>query len=81
MGCLLYTSALACGPRLLIADEPTTAVDVTVQAQILSLMKRLKAETQMSIVLITHHLGVVAEMCDSVAVTVSYTHLDVYKRQ
>jgi peptide/nickel transport system ATP-binding protein len=64
----MIAMALACGPRLLIADEPTTAVDVTVQAQILSLMKRLKAETQMSIVLITHHLGVVAEMCDSVAV-------------
>jgi len=60
--------ALACRPDLLIADEPTTALDVTVQAQILDLMKRLQAEMGMGIILITHDLGVIAESCDEVAV-------------
>jgi oligopeptide/dipeptide ABC transporter ATP-binding protein len=60
--------ALACKPRLLIADEPTTALDVTVQAQILDLLRRLQDAHQMAMVLITHNLGVVAEMCDDVAV-------------
>jgi oligopeptide/dipeptide ABC transporter ATP-binding protein len=60
--------ALACKPRLLIADEPTTALDVTVQAQILELLRRLQDAHQMAMVLITHNLGVVAEMCDDVAV-------------
>ena len=60
--------ALACDPELLIADEPTTALDVTIQAQILDLMRDLKAETDAAIILITHDLGVVAEVCDEVAV-------------
>jgi peptide/nickel transport system ATP-binding protein len=60
--------ALACDPQLLIADEPTTALDVTVQAQILELMHDLKAATAAAIILITHDLGVVAEVCDEVAV-------------
>ena len=55
-------------PKLLLADEPTTALDVTIQAQILDLMRDLKAETGAAIILITHDLGVVAEVCDEVAV-------------
>ena len=60
--------ALACKPSLLIADEPTTALDVTVQAQILDLMERLQSEMGMSTILITHDLGVIAETCDDVIV-------------
>ena len=60
--------ALACKPSLLIADEPTTALDVTVQAQILDLMDRLQSEIGMSTILITHDLGVIAETCDDVVV-------------
>lgn len=60
--------ALACRPKLLIADEPTTALDVTIQAQILELMKELQQKTGTSIILITHDLGVVADMCDRVVV-------------
>lgn len=60
--------ALACRPQLLLADEPTTALDVTIQAQILDLMKKLNEVQQTSTILITHDLGVVAEMCDDVAV-------------
>jgi oligopeptide transport system ATP-binding protein len=60
--------ALACQPKLLIADEPTTALDVTIQAQILNLMKELQQKTGTSIIMITHDLGVVAEMCDRVVV-------------
>jgi oligopeptide/dipeptide ABC transporter ATP-binding protein len=60
--------ALACGPRILIADEPTTALDVTTQAQILDLLRGLQEKEGMAIVLITHNLGVVAEMCDEVVV-------------
>jgi peptide/nickel transport system ATP-binding protein len=60
--------ALSCHPRILIADEPTTALDVTTQAQILDLLRHLRAEEGMAIILITHNLGVVAEMCDEVAV-------------
>jgi peptide/nickel transport system ATP-binding protein len=60
--------ALACDPTLLIADEPTTALDVTIQAQILDLIRDLKASTGVTIILISHDLGVVAELCDKVAV-------------
>ncbi|MDP5053529.1 MAG: ABC transporter ATP-binding protein, partial [Congregibacter sp.] len=60
--------ALACGPALLIADEPTTALDVTIQAQILELIKALQADMGMSVMLITHDLGVIAETCDEVVV-------------
>jgi oligopeptide/dipeptide ABC transporter ATP-binding protein len=60
--------ALSCSPRLLIADEPTTALDVTVQAQILDLMQDLQAQLGMSMLYITHSLGVIAEISDNVAV-------------
>ena len=60
--------ALACSPQLLIADEPTTALDVTIQAQVIDLIDRLKAEHNTAVLLITHDLGVVAEICDKVAI-------------
>ena len=60
--------ALACNPKLLIADEPTTALDVTIQAQVLELMKELKDEFHTSMIMITHDLGIVAEICDKVAI-------------
>lgn len=60
--------ALACNPQLLIADEPTTALDVTIQAQVLALMNKLKSDFDTSMIIITHDLGVVAEMCDRVAI-------------
>lgn len=60
--------ALACNPTMLIADEPTTALDVTIQAQVLDLMKKLKLEMSTSMILITHDFGVVAETCDKVAI-------------
>ena len=65
---IMIAAALVCRPRLLIADEPTTALDVTIQAQILDLMKRLRDEVGTTIVLITHDMGVVADMADDVAV-------------
>ncbi|WP_134702033.1 ABC transporter ATP-binding protein [Ammoniphilus sp. YIM 78166] len=65
---VMIAMAMACQPKLIIADEPTTALDVTIQAQILELMKKLKKENGTSIVMITHDLGVVAEMCERVIV-------------
>ncbi len=65
---VMIAMALACLPELLIADEPTTALDVTIQAQILDLLRRMRSETGTAIVLITHDLGIVAEMCERVAV-------------
>ncbi|MFC4801676.1 ABC transporter ATP-binding protein [Neobacillus sp. GCM10023253] len=65
---VMIAMAMACNPRVLIADEPTTALDVTIQAQILALMKNLNEKTKTSIILITHDLGVVAEICERVVV-------------
>jgi len=65
---IMISIALACRPKILIADEPTTALDVTIQAQILDLLRRLQKETGMSIVMITHDMGVVADIVDNVAV-------------
>lgn len=65
---VMIAMALSCNPKLLIADEPTTALDVTIQAQILDLLRRLREETGMAILLITHDLGVVSEVADTVAV-------------
>ncbi len=65
---VMIAMALACEPKLLIADEPTTALDVTIQAQILDLMNQLRKKLGMSIILITHDLGVVADLCDKIAV-------------
>jgi peptide/nickel transport system ATP-binding protein len=65
---VMIAMALACDPQLLIADEPTTALDVTIQAQILDLMRKLREDTNAAIILITHDLGVVAEVCDEVVV-------------
>ena len=65
---VMIAMSLICSPKLLIADEPTTALDVTIQAQIVELLKSLQKKTGMSIIFITHNLGVVAEICDTVAV-------------
>ena len=65
---VMIAMALACRPDILIADEPTTAIDVTIQAQILDLMAALQAETKMALLFITHDLGVIAEICDRVVV-------------
>ena len=64
----MIAMALACEPKLLIADEPTTALDVTIQAQILELIKSIREEIGMAVMMITHDLGVVAEVADEVAV-------------
>lgn len=68
---VMIAMAMACNPKVLIADEPTTALDVTIQAQILTLMKDLNEKTETSIILITHDLGVVAEICERVIVMYS----------
>ena len=65
---VMIAMAISCNPMLLIADEPTTALDVTIQAQILDLLRRLQAEIKMSVILITHDLGLVAELAERVAV-------------
>jgi oligopeptide/dipeptide ABC transporter ATP-binding protein len=65
---VMIASALACNPELLIADEPTTALDVTIQAQILYLMRRLQQEMGMAIMFITHDLGIIAQMADRIVV-------------
>ncbi len=65
---VMIAMALSCNPKMLVADEPTTALDVTIQAQVLELMKNLKQHLNTSIMYITHNLGVVAELCDQVAV-------------
>ncbi|MGE7225767.1 ABC transporter ATP-binding protein [Paenibacillus glucanolyticus] len=65
---IVIAIALACNPEVVIADEPTTALDVTIQAQILDLMTRIKRQSRMGMILITHNMGVVAEMCDRVMV-------------
>ncbi len=67
----MISMALACEPKLLIADEPTTALDVTIQAQILEIMKDLKKKRNMSIVLITHDLGIVSDICDKIIIMYS----------
>ncbi|MBO7403948.1 MAG: ABC transporter ATP-binding protein, partial [Clostridia bacterium] len=65
---VMIAMALACEPKLLIADEPTTALDVTIQAQILELINELKEKMRMAVILITHDLGIVSSMCDRIAV-------------
>jgi oligopeptide/dipeptide ABC transporter ATP-binding protein len=65
---VMIAMALSCAPELLIADEPTTALDVTIQAQILDLMRAMRERLEMSVILITHNMGVIAEMADNVAV-------------
>lgn len=65
---VVIAMALACSPQLLIADEPTTALDVTIQAQVLEMMRQLRQTYQMSMLMITHDLGIVAETCDNVAI-------------
>ena len=77
---VMIAMAMSCDPELLIADEPTTALDVTIQAQILELMEEIREKKNTGILMITHDLGVVAEMCSRVVVMyagpVSYTHLE-----
>jgi peptide/nickel transport system permease protein len=65
---VLLAGAVSCEPDLLVADEPTTALDVTVQAEVLDLVRSLQKETGMGVVLVTHNFGVVADLCDTVAV-------------
>jgi oligopeptide/dipeptide ABC transporter ATP-binding protein len=68
---VMIAMALSCNPALLIADEPTTALDVTIQAQIIELMKGLREKFKTSVLIITHDLGIIAEMCDRIAVMYS----------
>ena len=73
---VIIAIALACNPKLLIADEPTTALDVTIQAQVLDLMKKLREKYQTSLIMITHDLGIVSEICDEVAVMYAGTIIE-----
>ena len=72
---IMIAMALVCQPKVLIADEPTTALDVTVQAQIFDLLKEIQAKTKMSIILITHDFGAISEMADRVIVMLSLIHI------
>jgi peptide/nickel transport system permease protein len=65
---VLIAGAISCEPRILVADEPTTALDVTVQAEILDLLRELQRETGMGVLIVTHNFGVVADLCDRVYV-------------
>ena len=78
---VMISMALACRPKLLIADEPTTAVDVTIQAQILDLLMELRREFKLSVLLITHNLGIVAETCDRIGVMYAGTMAEVASTQ
>lgn len=73
---VMIAIALSCNPDLIIADEPTTALDVTIQAQIMDLLKKIKSENNTSIILITHDLGVVSEMCESIVVMYAGTIME-----
>ena len=75
---VMIAMALACNPEILIADEPTTALDVTIQAQILGLIKDLQQRMGMSVIFITHDLGVVAETCDFVSVMYCWTSCGIF---
>ena len=72
---VMIAIALACNPKVLIADEPTTALDVTIQAQILSLLKELRDQLGIAVILITHNMGVVAAVCDRMLVMLSLIHI------
>ncbi len=76
----MIAMALACQPALLIADEPTTALDVTIEAQILELMKDLKNKIGSSILIITHDLGIIADVCDRVGVMYAGTIVELSRR-
>jgi len=78
---VMISMALACRPELIIADEPTTAVDVTIQAQILELLLQLKREFGLSVLLITHNLGIVAETCDRVGVMYAGTVVEIARTE
>lgn len=78
---VMIAMAMSCNPKLLIADEPTTALDVTIQAQILDLMKNLKEKTETSIILITHDLGVIANMCEKIVVMYGGTIVETGNRE
>ena len=73
---VVIAMALACSPEILIADEPTTALDVTIQAQVLDMIRELKKQYNMSMIMITHDLGIVAEICDTVAIVYAGTILE-----
>ena len=78
---VVIAMALACSPKLLIADEPTTALDVTIQAQVLELMKQLKQSLNTSMIMITHDLGIVAEICERIAIMYAGQFIDIGSRE